>query len=102
MVIGRALGHWRRRGRRFIAQAVVRAEAAVAAAKRKLRDGSVALAACLVGNATLDLEQRALACALVDHARDSRAADHGSCRWQRLVDHEALLAVQEAHPVDAR
>src|SRR6185437_11516833 len=77
------------------------AKPAVGAAERRLRHRRDRLAGRLVAHLALGEDQRALARALVDDFEDALLADDGVLSLERLMQAHALLAVDDAHPVDA-
>src|SRR5664279_2282002 len=77
------------------------AEAAVAAAKRRLRQRREPATARLVADLTLGINQRAFAFALVHHVQDAGAPNHRALWRDRRMQHEALLAMHDLLPGDA-
>ena len=77
------------------------AETAVGAAERGLRDGRDQIAGRLVAHLALAENQRAFAGALVDDFDDALAADDGALAGERLMQGDALFAVDDLDPVDA-
>ena len=63
--------------------------------------GGNELAARLFGDLPLREDQRPFAGALVDDLDNAHAADDRSCAGERPVQGDALLAVDEPHPIDA-
>jgi hypothetical protein len=76
------------------------AKTSVAAAEHRVRYRCHRLAGRLVGDYALGKHQRTFALAFVDHFDDALAADHGALPGERTMQRDALLAVDDLHPVD--